>query len=87
VKPCPKCPSGKMSGPCFVKTMAGEALRYHCSTCGYSSDEPCADAASRVTGIDRLPKWESGQQLCGNVDTFPWYPQAVKVGMLQDGGH
>lgn len=44
-KPCPKCPCGKMTGPTYVKTMTGEALRYSCSTCGYSSDEPCKRAS------------------------------------------
>ena len=44
---CPKCKSTRISGPSYVKREYGEALNYVCNRCGYSKDEPTADADTR----------------------------------------
>lgn len=40
---CPKCESGFISGPRWIRDCYGEVLRYFCERCGYSRDEPTKD--------------------------------------------
>ncbi len=43
---CPKCSSGRISGPHYNRHVFGEELKYHCTQCGYTEYRQCHDEKS-----------------------------------------